>query len=185
MTQAPFEDPFAEWETEVGTLEDVLGDQAEGPIDMKALLVRRFVWDTTVCSDVAALMPKLGLVVGSEEGFDGEHRESHERMAAVLPLEAYLRTYAELLGTVLSTAMTERAGITEKLGEGTINLAEQTAEAVLAGSRAMIAQFFFIGLLGFGPAVQIYRMVPVEPAAPGESQEPGEVPSGDADGQLG
>ena len=124
--------------------------------DPRALLLRRFTWDTMMCRQVAELLPKLGLTVGTPEGTDHEHRESHARMNAVVPFEGLFRQYAMVLSTVLTTAMTEAQGVTDSMTpEQSIGYAQQNAELILAGSRAMVAQLMFIGLLTYGPMIQI------------------------------
>lgn len=126
------------------------------PVDLRALLLRRFTWDTMMCSRVEALLPKLGLTLSTPEGTDHEHKESHQRMSAVMPFEGMFREYALILSTVLTTAITEGQGITDKMSpEDSIGYAQQNAELILAGSRAMVAQLIFMGLLSYGPMVQI------------------------------
>jgi hypothetical protein len=128
-------------------LEEALSE----PVDFKPLLTRRFTWDTLPCSQVAELLPKLGLVVGSEEGIDIEHRESHARMAKVFPLEKLFQAYSEILGVVLTTALTHNAGV-ELPSEDSVGFAAQNAEVVLCSARAIVAQLMCQGVLTYGPA---------------------------------
>jgi len=128
----------------------------DGDVDLKALMLRRFTWDTMMCNRVEALLPKLGLTLGTPEGIEHEHLESHERMAAVLPFEHLIRDYSVVLSTVLTTAMTEASGITDKMEpDDLIAYVRQNAELILAGGRAMLAQLFFTGLVGYGPLIEI------------------------------
>lgn len=153
------------------------------PLDTRALLLRRFAWDTMVCGQVEALLPKLGLTVGTPEGSDHEHRESHERMAPVMPFEQMLQQYAFIISTVLSTAVTEAHGLTEKMSpEDHAEFVGQNADLILSGGRAMIAQLFFTGLIGYGPMIDIKyghldedgNVVIDEPAAD-DGQLPGQL----------
>lgn len=121
-------------------------------IDFKPMLLRRFAWDTMACDEVDALLGKLGLVVGSDEGREIDHRQSHQRMAQVLPLESMLGAYAEVMGTVLTTALIEGAGVSGQMAEqDVLRFAGQNSQIVLAGARAIVAQLMFQGILQFGP----------------------------------
>jgi hypothetical protein len=120
-------------------------------IDMTAMLLRRFAWDTMPCPEVADLLTALGLTHGTDEGMHLDHAESHHRMAQAFPLEPYLQRFAEILGVVVSTAMTRKAGV--ELGEDSVKFAEQNAEVVLHSARAIIAQFIETGVLTYGPRV--------------------------------
>ena len=128
------------------------GVASEGPIDLTATLLRRMAWDTMPCDEVADLLTALGLTHGTEEGMHLDHADSHHRMAAVFPLEMFLRRFSEVLGVVFATAMTQRAGI--ELGEDSIKFAEQNAEVVLSASRAIIGWFVESGVLVYGPRVE-------------------------------
>ena len=125
-------------------------------IDLTPMLLRRLTWDTMPCDEVADLLTALGLTHGTDEGMHLDHADSHHRMAQVFPLEPYFRRFAEILGVVLATAMTQRAGV--ELGEESILFAEQNAEVVLAATRAVVAQFVETGVLEYGSRV---RFVPV------------------------
>lgn len=127
------------------------------PVDFKALLLRRFAWDSMPCNLVEALLPHLGLTIGTPEGLDHEHAESHHRMAAVFPYEHLLRDYAMILSTVLSTAITEAQGVADAMSPADqIGFVRQNAELILSGSRSVLAQLFFSGLATYGPLVQIH-----------------------------
>ena len=124
----------------------------DGEVDLKALLLRRFAWDTMACNRVAALLPKLGLTLSTPEGTEQEHLESHHRMASVLPFEHLIRDYSDILGTVLTTAITEAFGVTDQMSpEDQLGYVQQNTELILHGGRAMMAQLFFMGLIDYGP----------------------------------
>lgn len=161
----------------------------DGEVDLKALLLRRFAWDTMACSRVEALLPKLGLTLSTPEGTEKEHLESHHRMASVLPFEHLIRDYSVLLGTVLTTAITEAAGIADQMSpEDQLGYVQQNVELILAGGRAMMAQLFFMGLIDYGPIVEIHtahvdehgEIVLDEPAAD-DGQLPGQLSFDDAE----
>lgn len=139
---------------------DGLGLPEEDPlsdVDMTALLARRFAWDTTVCSQVPDLLAELGLVLGSPEGMDIDHRESHERLSQVIPLEMLLRAHARVVGTVLTTAVL--SSVEEIDEEGELSFAAQNAELILAGARAIIAQLLQARLLQHGPMLGQFHAV--------------------------
>jgi hypothetical protein len=125
-------------------------------IDLTPMLLRRFAWDTMACNEVPDLLPSLGLTCGTDEGTDYDHRDSHHRMSHVLPLEPYFTRFAEILGVVFATAMAQRAGI--DLGEDSVKFAEQNAEVVGAGARAIVAQFIETGVLEYGAHVRFVTM---------------------------
>lgn len=134
---------------------EMVTSDAETGVDetaLKALLLRRFAHDITACDETNQLLAALGLTLGSPEGQEIDHQASHARMHQVHPMEATLKLYAEIMGVVVSTAMTEGAGCTQTMGDASIAFAEQNAEVVLASSRAIIAQLMFMGVLQYGPA---------------------------------
>lgn len=128
----------------------------EGPVDITAVLLRRLTWDTMPCDEVADLLPALGLTQGTEEGMNHDHAESHHRTAQVYPIEVYFRRLADILGVIMATAMTQRAGV--DLGEESVKFAEQNAEVILAGSRAIVAQLVDTGVLTYGPQVRFIQV---------------------------
>lgn len=125
-----------------------------GEVDLTPVMLRRFAWDIMPCPEVPDLLTALGLTHGTPEGMDMDHRDSHQRLAPVFPLEPYLQRFAEVLGVVTSTAMTQKAGV--DLGEDSVKFAEQEANTILAGARAIIAQFIESGVLTYG--MQVYVM---------------------------
>jgi hypothetical protein len=127
-------------------------------VDMTAVLLRRFAWDTMPCPLVNDLLTKLGLTHGSEEGQEVDHRESHQRLAAVWPLEQFFRRFSEVLGVVAATAMLQAKGI-ELEGDQSVQFANQNASVILASARAMVAQLMYSGLLQYGPAVNVVTIV--------------------------
>lgn len=127
--------------------------EAIGPEMIKALLVRTFAHDVTSCDETKELLTAIGLTHGDDEGYEIDHVASHRRMHMVFPLEALLRLYAELMGTVVATALAEGHGVTQDMTEDqSILFAEQNAKVVLASSRAIIAQLISKGVLVYGPA---------------------------------
>lgn len=128
-------------------------DDAISAKEITAILTRRFAWDVMPCPEVNGLLTALGMVHGSEEGELMDHTASHQRMALAYPLELLLQAYSSVLGTVVSTAYTEAAGVTSSMGDdASIVFAEQNAEVVLAGARAIIASLLDNGILDYGPS---------------------------------
>lgn len=138
-----------------------LASALAGSVDMTPLLARRFAWDTTACADVPDLLTELGLVHGSPEGMEVDHRESHERMAQVLPLESPLRAYAGIVGTVLTTSILAHYD-TDMTEEDELGFAQQNAEVILAGARAIVSQLMFSGALQPGPMFRKLAIVTVD-----------------------
>lgn len=129
-----------------------LSDVDLSDVDLTPVLLRKMAWDTMPCPEVPDLLTALALTHGTDEGMHLDHVESHRRLAAVFPLEGFLQRFSEVLGVVVATAMTERAGV--DLGEESVLFAEQNAEVILAGTRAIIGQFVDTGVLVYGPRVQ-------------------------------
>lgn len=124
-----------------------------GPINMTALLVRRFAWDVAACDDVPKLLTDLGLTHGTTEGMEIDHRDSHHRMHEVLPLEGQISAYAEVLGAVITKALVATLpdpGVIEPAREA--GLARQNAIVILSGARAILAQLMYGGQIAYGPA---------------------------------
>lgn len=140
---------------EMPEIEMVTGD-ADASLDpsmLKALLLRRFAHDVTVCDETRQLLTALGLTHGSDEGYEIDHLSSHQRMGLVAPLESLLSNYSEIMGVVVSTALTEGHGVTQEMGDdNSIIFAQQNAKVVLSSSRAIISQLIFMGVLTYGPA---------------------------------
>lgn len=137
-----------------------------GPVDMTATLMRRFAWDITPCSQVVTMLEALGLVKGTPEGLDHEHRESHHRLAMASVVEGQIRAYSSVLGTVLTKAIV-MANTDPDDGEGLCpehesHFANQNAMIILHGARAIIAQLMFAGVLQPGPAAGTFQVVVVD-----------------------
>lgn len=144
----------------------------DGPVDMTATLVRRSAWDTMPCPLVPELLTALGLTHGTPESMDTDHRESHQRMAAVLPLEGQIQGYAHVLGTVLTKAMAIVQGV-DLCGEHEDGFARQNTELIAAATRAVLAQLMATGIISYGPmagavAVQVVAVEDDLEEDPGE-----------------
>jgi hypothetical protein len=129
-----FEDVIAGGDVaELTDLSEVLS--REGPVDMTALLTRRFVWDTTLCKLVPELLEALQMQFGSEEGMNQDHRESHYRLSTVMPLENIIQGYGHVLASVLSQSliMSQEVEIDDEAMAG---LVEQNRELIVIASRA-------------------------------------------------
>jgi hypothetical protein len=123
------------------------------------VLIRQFAWDITPCPDVPDLLTALGLTHGSEEGQAIDHAESHQRLERVQPLQQILLDFSEVLGAVVTTAMTEANGITDQMARADEDgstpaqkFAEQNAEVIFAGSQSVIAHLMSSGILQWGPS---------------------------------
>ena len=121
------------------------------PVDLTPVLTRQLTWDCLPCAEVEGVLCKLGMTPGHPDGVVIEHDNSHNRILQVLPMESILQQLSSVLGTVISTAMTEHRGITDDMGEGMEQFAEQTAEVALASTRATLAQLFEEGIIMYTP----------------------------------
>lgn len=133
----------------------------EGPVDMTALLTRRFAWDTTQCALVPKLLESLGLPLGAAEGMDQDHRESHQRMSAVLPLEGSVQAYGHVLGAVLTQVLFITQDV-DTCAEHEDALVRQNTELLTAGIRAVLAQLMFAGVIAYGPAAGMMAIQIIE-----------------------
>lgn len=150
-----FEDVIAGGDVEELTeLGDVL---AKGPVDMTPLLTRRFAWDVMQCSLVPGLLEALQMQLGSEEGMNHDHRESHHRMSAVMPLEGMLQAYGHILASVLTKAMLMTQGI--EPGDEEEGFVLQNRELIVAASRATVAQLMASGVIQYGPAAGAFSVI--------------------------
>lgn len=122
-------------------------------IDATPMLLRQFTWDIMPCSQVAEMLPELGLTTGTEEGMRLDHVESHRRVATAYPLEDVLQKFAEIISVVVTKAMINRAGV--ELGDDEVKYAEQNEEIILCASRAILAHFLASGILEY-PAPMIF-----------------------------
>lgn len=152
---------------------DLTDALAEGPVDMTATLTRRFAWDTMDCPLVPDLLTALGLTLGSEEGQDVDHRESHQRMHAVLPLEGQVQAYSHVLGVVLTKAMAVAQGV-ELCEEHEEGFAGQNTEVIKAAVRAVLAQLMFSGIIQYGPMAAMATSVQIVDVNPDLGEDTGE-----------
>lgn len=134
-------------------IEMITSEDSGEQLNTTPFILRRFVWDVMPCSEVTGLLPALGLTVGSQEGLRMEHVDSHRRIARTEPLSAALARFAEILGVLVSVAMTEKAGV--DLGEDSVKFAEQNQEVIEHACRAIIAQFIDTGVLAYGPNISV------------------------------
>lgn len=142
-------------------IEKVTSDDTGADLEMtqeaaKAFLLRRFAWDIMPCPEVNDLLTALGLTHGSDEGQELDHRESHRRLGMVFPLEKILRPYAQVMGTVVSVAMLDSAGLDDEDVDSAA-FAEQNAEVVLSATRAVLAQLMATDLISYGS--NAYKLV--------------------------
>jgi hypothetical protein len=145
-------------------IEMVVNDDADAgmtPEAAQTFLLRRFVWDITPCPDVNDLLTALGLTHGSEEGQAIDHRDSHARLGQVYPLELILQVYSGIMSRVVTTAMSEAAGITEDVDMEAF--AVQECNVILSATRAIIAQLMDVKLLTYGPNSPMLQMGPGVP----------------------
>jgi len=140
-------------------VQDALDGQT---LDMTAMLLRRFAWDTTTCETVPDLLAALGLDQGEPEVMQAEHKESHLRMSAVYPLENHLQAFSAVLGKVITEALI--GGLpddaddlcdehSEALSASKEGLSDQNAMVILSGARAIIGQLIYAGFLDYGPVL--------------------------------
>ena len=118
---------------------------AEEQINLTPLWIRRLVWDALPHNEVVDYLPKFGLMPGSPEGHEMEHRDSHKRIEKLVPIADILAATTKLTGTVLGKAIVEHTGITNP------ELVERTIRAyttsVHAGSVAILATLLDEGLI--------------------------------------
>ena len=152
---ASFEEVIAGGELdEMNDLSQIL---SEGPIDMTPLLTRRFAWDITQCPLVPELLEALHMQLGSKEGMEQDHRESHARMSVVFPLEGMVQGYSHVLASVVTKALmiTNAVDIDP---ENEASFVRQNHEVISSSVRAVIAQLMFAGVLQFGPAAGAFAV---------------------------
>jgi hypothetical protein len=106
-------------------------------------------------------MESLGLTVGSTEGFEQEHAESHARMSAVLPLEPQIQGYGHVLSSVLTKALIVTNAV-EIDPENEESFVRQNNEVIVAAVRAALAQFMFSGVIQYGPAMGAFSIQMVD-----------------------
>lgn len=122
-------------------------------IDATPLLLRRMSWDCLPCAAVDAIQRKLGLVPGSPDNAELEHRESHLRMQQVGPLEQSVEIFSTVLAKILGTAMLEATGVAGGVSDWMLEkYLEQNAEVIRISAQAIIAQFIATGVLTYGEA---------------------------------
>lgn len=146
---------------------DITSGLAGEQVDMTAVLTRRFAWDTTECSLVPDLLVALGLTLGSDEGMDRDHKESHQRMHSVYPLEGQIQAYSHVLGAVLTKAISviQEVDLCEEHEAG---FAGQNTELIAAAVRAVLAHLMNLGIIQYGPAAGLMAVRIIDAEEPDE-----------------
>lgn len=129
-------------------------------LDMRPLLLKRFVWDVFP-HDIDAVreaQQNLGLVPDGEGGMEIEHDASDTRVLRVAPLRSTLRTLsglvAEVVGLNIMTFIREEAEELE-IPEGfTESFANQNSEIIYESSYAILCHLMDTGVLSYGEKVR-------------------------------
>lgn len=119
-------------------------------IDLRPLVTRQMVWDMSPHDNtVLDVLRELELVPGTQEGLDIEHRESDERLNAVLPLADLVRIYAAIASEVFGALEFHPVDSEDEEQAEMIKglFLQQNYEVVFAGAMAVISQLIRIGIL--------------------------------------
>lgn len=123
------------------------------------MLLRKFTWDLTPCSEVMAYMRVLGLIPPSAEGAEIEHTESHRRIMLQDPVQQRVMVYAAMSARVL-------AALALRLGDGPLQMpagmqpdqvvetvTSQFTQTIHVATSVIIANMLDQGYLQLGPKV--------------------------------
>lgn len=111
-------------------------------VNLDALIKRQLAWDILPCAQAADLLPRLGLMPGSEGGNDLEHHRSHQRMNKIYPINDLVKVYSGLAGEVIATAILDH----QDAGVDDTKVAHYR-QTVTAGAQAVIANLIESGAL--------------------------------------
>lgn len=117
----------------------------EEPINMTLSIKRQMVWDSVPCPRVPEMLPAMGLVLGSQEVIDMEHRASHRRLQRLAPIYPYVLMTSALAGEVIGRAILEDQGM-----EPSDEDLERYVAVVQAGVMAVLSNLADMDLVGIG-----------------------------------
>jgi hypothetical protein len=121
----------------------------EKPLDLLPLIKRRMAWDVVPCPDQPDILKKMGLLPGSEQGNDLEHKASHVRLNQIAPIQHWLSVMSGAAGEAAARAILESHGI--EVDEGLENPQMQHyIRVVYATSVAVVANLLDYGIIEFG-----------------------------------
>jgi hypothetical protein len=92
--------------------------------------LRNLVWDTVPCDMARDFMPVCGLVPGSDDVTDMEHRESHDRLGRLQHLGPRLYRDCEAATRVI-TAIMLRRDLSDETDPGIVEFVEAQNAAVI------------------------------------------------------
>lgn len=130
-----------------------------GQLDMRPLLMKRFVWDTFPhdFDVITQVQRQLGLVPDGEDGMEVEHEASDVRINRVAPLSLTLRTLSGVGASVVALyvlaqmqarlAPDEEMEIPEGFVEG---FTAQNAEVIYDSTYAILCHLMDTGVIAYG-----------------------------------
>jgi hypothetical protein len=117
------------------------------------MLTKRLLWDLVPCSDVEGMMPLMNLSPESPDVRDMEHRSSHERMAAVIPLGEILALLTPLVSGITASAMLINSGVSVD-EDSAVSLQRHHSLVLQAGVGAILANLFDMGIITYTEGAQ-------------------------------
>lgn len=118
--------------------------------EMYPAALRKYTWDVTPCNVAPAVMITFGLIPGSEEGMEVEHKASHARLDLQDPIQDEIATAAAFAARALA-AYALRLDHNQYPIELISAVTTQFAESIHIGTTSIIANLLSDGYLQLGP----------------------------------
>lgn len=115
------------------------------PIDLTVATRKKLIHDVTPCGTADRFMRAMGLVPGSPEVEEMEHRASHRRLNQTAPISNVITTVASLAGEVIGRCILENQGL-----EPDPETVASYQKVARTASQAVIANLLDMNLLHIG-----------------------------------
>lgn len=132
-----------------------MSEPSEEGINLKPLLLKKFVWDIFPHeADIPAVLLSLGLVPDGEEGQEIEHAASDARLDRVAPMFPATKILSGIMGEAMTAyllhLLVEQGGDVSEMPEGfRETMTAQNTEVIFQGSLAMIAHMMDYDVLTY------------------------------------
>lgn len=101
------------------------------------MLAKRLLWDMVPCGDIDKVLPYTGMTPDSPEVREMEHRASHQRLNALVPMVELLNVLTPLVSAITSSAMLINSG----------NIADGVSASALEKHHFAVVQAGVVGTL--------------------------------------
>lgn len=110
------------------------------------MLAKRLLWDIVPCEDVPGMLPLMNLSPDSDEVAEMEHKASHTRLDAVVPMGSVLRLLVPITSAITASAMLVNSG-NEVGSEEALAFRNHHHQILAVGITAVLASLIDMGVI--------------------------------------